>query len=65
MGFLTSDPPTQTHYCQRPRAWAYPEGTRWQCNDCRKIYRIESVRDRNVSALEWVYQPPNPAVTLG
>jgi hypothetical protein len=65
VGFISPEPPTRPHYCDRPqRPSQLPEGTRWQCDDCGKIYRVEPVTDRNVTALEWVYQPPNPAVTI-
>jgi len=53
MGFLTPDPIKRPHYCERPRG-AYPEGTRWQCDECKTIYRIEQVMDRNIVQLEWV-----------
>lgn len=57
MGFLAPDPVKLPHsYCALPNLGYRPEGTRWQCDECRKIYRIESVMDRNITALEWVHQ---------
>ena len=57
MGFIEPDPPERPHYCDMPAsAWIYEIGTRWQCDECGKIYRVESVFDRNISAPEWVHQ---------
>lgn len=57
MGFLTPEPVQRPHYCDLPpNPKVYGEGTRWECDECQKIYRVELVFDRNISALEWVDQ---------
>lgn len=56
MGFLTPEPINRPHYCERPVPYWIAEGTRWQCDDCAAIYRLEPVTDRNITALEWVLQ---------
>lgn len=58
MGYLTPDPIDRSHYCTKPaRAVEHAEGTRWQCDVCSKIFRVEQVMDRNIMQLEWVWQP--------
>lgn len=58
MGFLTPEPLQTPHYCRWPSdPKRYREGTRWQCDECHAIYRIEPVMDRNITQLEWVKRP--------
>lgn len=38
MGFLYH--PEDHHKCQVPFAGSYVDGTIWQCDRCRKIYRL-------------------------
>lgn len=58
MGFIEPRPVNRPHYCDRPEPpSAYPVGTRWQCDECGKIYRVDSVFDRNISSVEWVHEP--------
>ncbi|WP_343317752.1 hypothetical protein AAFM46_10910 [Arthrobacter sp. TMP15] len=40
------------HTCSRPSP-LYPSGVIWQCLECKKTYRMESVRDRGISQSEW------------
>ena len=59
MGFLTPDPYGGIHHCTKPeRPGTLGAGTRWQCDDCGAIYRVEMVWDRNIMSLEWVLKTP-------
>lgn len=53
-GFLGQDMNNvkPVHHCTRPST-QYPLGLIWQCGDCNKTYRLETVRDRGISANEW------------
>ena len=47
------------HTCTRPGP-GYPLGVIWQCLDCKKTYRMESVRDRGISQDEWAPYEATP-----
>lgn len=52
MSFLEPRKPNRPHICPKPST-SYPEGTRWQCDECAAIYCLEDIRDRGVSEIYW------------
>lgn len=38
-------------------ARTFDEGTRWHCDACSTVYRVEFIRDRGIAQREWVEQP--------
>lgn len=58
MGFLKPAPVNRPHVCSKPgSALGFREGTRWQCDDCLQIYRVEQIMDRNILEMAWVAEP--------
>lgn len=58
MGFLPPAPSARPHHCEQPRpASAWHDDTRWQCDSCGTVYRVEPVMDRNVLERQWVPEP--------
>lgn len=66
MGFLKPAPVERPHLCSKPgAALAFPEGTRWQCDECRQVYRVEQIVDRNILEIAWVAEPLTARHLLG
>lgn len=50
MGFL--EPKPKIHRCDLP-GLLYQAGTRWQCDDCSKIYRLEVTTQHSKWVKHW------------
>ncbi len=65
MGFLTPEPIDAPHECSKPGPpSAYDLGTRWQCDDCGTVYRVEPYHARGAGGRKWAKRPLRAADVL-
>lgn len=53
MGFLEPAKDTRPHWCEKPPLMMLPQGTRWQCDECSKIWVVSFVTQYNEYSDVW------------